>query len=270
MWRSEGDKIRKMILCPPGPEYVKVENLEDHNFVEVPDLEKARKQFLELQALVERAGGEVIAVEELRDHPNSVFTRDVALGTPDGFVQVRMGLPTRRGEEPWMSEILSELGMDRIAEIREPGTVEGGDVILGGRVAFVGCSSRTNRAGVEQMQRILRKMGYEVRVQEISDLFLHIGGAMSLVGPDTVVCCAGVFPDGFFRGYRVIEVADESFSAINVIHLAEGEVVLHHSFNRTIDALTAAGCTVHPIDLSEVLKGGGGPTCVTLPIEREA
>jgi dimethylargininase len=270
MWRSEGDKIKKMILCPPGPEYLKVDDLEEYGFKELPDLETARKQFLALQAAVEAAGGEVIAVEELRGHPNSVFTRDVSLGTPDGFVQVRMGLPSRRGEEPWMSEILSELGMDRVGEIREPGTVEGGDVILGGRAAFLGHSSRSNREGVEQMQSILKKMGYEVRIQAISDDFLHIGGAMSLVGPDTVLCCKGVFPDGFFDGYRVIEVDDDSFSAVNVIHLSEGKVVLDQRFSATIEAMSGAGLEVQPLDLSEVLKGGGGPTCVTLPIEREA
>jgi len=37
-----------------------------------------------------------------------------------------------------------------------------------------------------------------------------------------------------------------------------------------IDRLTAAGCEVHPIDLSEIgLNGSGGPTCLTRPIWRQ-
>ena len=265
---NEAHRLKSILLCPPGPEYGRVENLEEHHFAGKPDLERARKQHGEIRAVMEHFGAGVTGVEELAGHPNSVFTRDVALVAGSGFVQLRMGLESRRGEEAWMAGILEEIGIPRVAGIDPPGTVEGGDVILAGRVAFVGHSSRSNRAGVEQLMGVLKRMGFEVRVQEISDQFLHIGGAMSLVGPELVLCGSGVFPDGFFQGYQVIEVPDDSFSSVNVICLGEGEVILHSGFSKTIECLGGAGLKVHALDLSEILKGGGGPTCVTLPLER--
>ena len=59
--------------------------------------------------------------------------------------------------------------------LREANALDGGgstgtDVILGGRVAFLGHSSRSNREGVEQMQSILKKMGYEVNVNNLPPL----------------------------------------------------------------------------------------------------
>ena len=199
MVRNEGERIRRVIMCTPTTEYFSVDDIELHNINEVADPELTRRQHDRLKDIFEEAGAEVIDVPELVGHPNSVFTRDVSLLTPDGYVMVRMGLASRRGEEQWMSEILESMGVPCAGEITDPGTLEGGDVILAGPVAFVGDSCRSNEEGVAQLTAILNEMNYEVRVTPVDDDYMHIGGVMSSIGSRRVVCCRELFPQGFFE-----------------------------------------------------------------------
>jgi len=138
-------------------------------------------------------------------------------------------------------------------------------------VAFVGQSDRTNQEGIRQLGALLEPMGYTVRIADVRGRYLHVGGAMSAIGPRRVVCCAGVFPDGYFEGFDVVEVPNRNFAAsvANVICLRENAVIANVAENlSTIDILQAEGVTVHRLDLSEFRKGAGGPTCMILPVER--
>jgi dimethylargininase len=207
-------------------------------------------------------------VSELSGHPNSVFTRDVAVVTPRGYIQLRMGLPSRRGEEAWMASFLESCGEPRAGAIEAPGTVEGGDVVLSGGVAFVGHSARTNREGVRQLGALLEKMDYDVRVSKVEG-YLHLGGAMSAVAPERVVACRGDYPAGFFDGFDVVWVEKRGPSSANVICLAPNEILANEAENlETMEALDARGVRVQGVDLSEFRKGAGGPTCLILPLER--
>lgn len=269
MIRNEGDRLRRVVVCTPDKEYFDVDDIVAHNINEIADPDLTREQHDGLKSIFRETGCEVIDVPELGGHPNSAFVRDVSLVTPEGYVKVRMGLPTRRGEEEWMSQILESMGERCVGEITEPGTVEGGDVILAGPVAFVGHSCRTNEEGAGQLSAILGDIGYEVRVVPVGDDFMHIGGIMSAIGPRRVLCCRELFPDGFFDGFDMVDIRYINPSSGNVICIGENEVIANAAESaETIRVLEDEGVTVHAINLSEFRKGAGGPSCLTLPLER--
>ncbi len=267
MLKNEGNKLLKAVLCTPKFEYFHVSDNEAHNITQVADRKRAVQQHDKLKSTLTESGCEVIDIPELEGHPNSVFTRDTTLCTPKGYVKLRMGLPTRRGEENWMAQILNSLGKTQIGSIEKPGTVEGGDIILAGSVAFVGHSRRTNENGVKQISSLLNSMGYEVRTTIVPPPYLHIGGAMSVIGSERVLCCRGVFPDDFFNGFGKIEVSNSTFISGNVISLDDKEVIADAKNSEAINALITEGVTVHSIDLSEFVKGTGGPSCLIMPVE---
>lgn len=269
MLRNEGGKLIKAAVCTPGKEYFGVIDLKYHNISAIADPETTLRQFSHLKFVMEKTGCEVIDVPELHGHPNSVFTRDVSLITPQGYIKLRMGLESRRGEEDWMARALDTLGEPCAGEIKGPGTAEGGDIILAGNVAFVGRSERTNREGIEQISGILNGMDYEVRIHSMDKRYLHLGGAMSMIGSRRILCCRRVFPDRFFAGFDTVEVPHRGPSTGNVICLGENEVVANVAENaEAVRELEKQGVKVHAIDLSEFRKGSGGPTCLILPIER--
>jgi dimethylargininase len=269
MLENEGGKLTRVVVCTPGKEYFSVTDLQSHNITEIPNAERTLEQFSLFKSIIKKVGCEWIDIPELVGHPNSVFTRDVSLMTPQGYVKLRMGLESRRGEEEWMSDTLESLGVPCVGEISVPGTVEGGDIILAGKVAFVGHSQRTNALGVEQISEILDNMGYEVRIHRMDFRYLHLGGAMSSIGLRRILCCHGVFPQSFFEGFDTVEVPHRGPSTGNVICLGENEVIANFAENaEAIRELEIKGVKVHAIDLSEFRKGTGGPTCLILPIER--
>jgi len=255
----------RVVVCKPGLEYSKVSELRKHNITGVSDPEKSSLQHLALTAALLKSGIEVFNIPELKDHPNSVFTRDASLVTPEGYVKLKMGLESRRDEEEWMAGQLESLGIKRSGSISGNGTVEGGDIIIAGSNAFVGISRRTNKEGVNQVSTILQTMHFEVRSVEVPEPFLHLGGAMSILSANDVLCCQGVFPIKFFKGFNRIEVPKESFVSGNVISLGNHEVIAEKKNTAAIHTLKHHGYSVHPIDLSEFIKGTGGPSCLILP-----
>jgi dimethylargininase len=268
MLRSEGQKLSRVVACTPGDEYSQVRDLASHNLVERADPQRAMEQHRTLKQCLAEFGAEVIDVPELADHPNSVFTRDTALCTPDGYIRLRLGLETRQGEEEWMSEILSSLGEALVGEIEAPATVEGGDVILAGSVAFIGRSIRTNEKGVEQLGSLLRAMDYEMRVIPLPDSILHLDKAMMLVGPDRAMYCRGLIPEDALGGFEGIEIRCGGPITANVICLGGNEVIVERSNEAVGRQLEDQGLVVHMLDLSEFVKGSGGPNCLILPVER--
>jgi dimethylargininase len=99
--------------------------------------------------------------------------------------------------------------------------------------------------------------------------YLHLGGAMSVIGSRRVLCCRGVFAVSFFEGFEIVEVPHKGPSTGNVICLGENEVIANIAENaEAIRELEKEGIVIHAIDLSEFRKGTGGPTCLILPIER--
>ncbi len=270
MLRSEGDRLTRVVVCTPEEEYFRVGDSGAHNIPESADPERTRDQHGRLKSIMMNTHCDVIDVAELSGHPNSVFTRDVSLSTPKGYVQLRMGLESRRGEEQWMSRILSSQGEPQAGMIHEPGSVEGGDVILAGEVAFVGRSKRTNREGVEQISEILEAMDFEVRVVSVPEGCLHLGGAVSVIGPHQVLCAGDDLPDETFEGFEIIRVPGRGPSTGNIICLGAGEVIGNVAENaETLRILKEKGIQVHAVDLSEFRKGAGGPTCLILPLERK-
>jgi dimethylargininase len=268
MLRNEGDRLSHVVVCSPGDEYFHAGDLAKHNIVQRADPDRAMEQHNALKRCLADFGAEVTNVPELTDHPNSVFARDTALCTPRGYIRLRMGLETRRGEAQWMGRILTSLGEPLVGQIEAPGTVEGGDVILAGSVAFVGRSIRTNEDGVEQLAAYLSAMDCEVRVIPLPHSFLHLDKALMVVGPDRAVYCRGLIPKDSLTGLDTVEVVCGAGATANIICLGESEVIVERSNQKVASQLETHGVVVHELDLSEFVKGSGGPNCLILPVNR--
>ena len=112
MVRNEGERLKQVVVCTPRKEYARgASDLKKHNIGELSDPEIAKQQHNGLKVTLSEFGAEVLDIPELEDHPNSVFTRDTALCTPQGYIKLRFGLETRLGEDEWMAEALEAIGV---------------------------------------------------------------------------------------------------------------------------------------------------------------
>jgi dimethylargininase len=189
---------------------------------------------------------------------------DVAVVLEEGAVICRPGAESRRAETPLVVEALARHGHP-LQEIQAPGTLDGGDVLVIGRQVFVGSSARTNRAGIDQLNRILAQAGYKVRAVPVHGC-LHLKSAVTTVAPDTVLINREWVPADAFAGLSLVDIDPQEPHAANALALAD--VVLYPtSFPRTRERLERRGLRVQPIDVDELQKAEGAVTCCSLIFE---
>ena len=270
MLRNEGESLKRVIVCTPKHEYARAANLKKHNIGELGNPEIAVQQHDKLKSKLGEFGAEVIDIIELDEHPNSVFTRDTALCTPRGYIKLRLGLETRQGEGKWMAMTLDLLGEPCVGEIKTPGTVEGGDIVLAGTVAFIGKSIRTNKEGIRQLSPLLKKMGYEIRIIELPDTILHLDKALMVLGPKQVLYCRELVPKEKIKDFEGLGISCGGDTTANIICLGNNELIINRSNTTVIDRVQAEKYIVHDLDLREFAKGMGGPNCLIMPVERGA
>ena len=82
---------------------------------------------------------------------NLYFLRDQQALSANGFVLGRMSKPQRRAEPFLTGALLRVWGADVAAEVRAPGTFEGGDFMPLGEFALLGEGDRTNASAVRQI-----------------------------------------------------------------------------------------------------------------------
>ena len=270
MLKNEGERLKRVIVCTPKREYACATNLEKHNIGKLGNPKVAVQQHDKLKSKLREFSAEVIDIPELDEHPNSVFTRDTALCTPQGYIRLRLGLETRQGEGKWMATTLDLLGESCVGEIKAPGTVEGGDIVLAGTVAFIGKSIRTNEEGIRQLSALLKKMGYEIRIIELPDTILHLDKALMVLGPKQVLYCMEIVPKEKIKDFEKIGISCGGDTTANIICLGDKELIVNRSNAIVIDRLEAERYMVHNLDLGEFAKGMGGPNCLIMPVERGA
>jgi dimethylargininase len=270
MVKNEGESLTKVIVSTPGEAYFSPGDLVAHNLTQQADRGLALKQHDRLKATLRENGAEVIDLPELAGHPNAVFTRDTSLVTPEGYIQLNPGLATRFGEESWMADCLDAVGVPKAGEIVAPGTVEGGDVILAGRVAFVGRTMRTNDSGIHQLSELLEPMGFDVRVIPMPCTILHLDKAMMMTGPASIIYCRELMAPELLAGYDLTVLSCYEYATANIICLGPADCLVEAANLRVIEKLENSGTTVRALDLSEFAKGTGGPNCLIMPVERDS
>src|SRR5262249_58760941 len=118
------------------------------------------------------------------DLPDSVSAEDAAVVFDEIAVIARPGAQSRREE---VDSVAEALGRYRpLRRIEPPGTLDGGDVLVAGRRVFVGRSSRTNGAGIDQMRRLLAPHGYTVEAVDVGGC-LHLKSAVTVLPGDTLL-----------------------------------------------------------------------------------
>lgn len=227
------------------------------------DMATARAQHAAYSDLLYTLGCDVVVLNTNHEYPDAVFVEDTAIVLDELAILASPGAESRRGE---IAGIERELGEHRAIErITLPATLDGGDVVVAGRMILVGKSARTNAEGAAALAAIVRKHGYIVRRVGMHDC-LHLKSA----------CCA--LPDGRLlvnpkwielrdlAGYDIVEIDPSEPFAADV--LAIGRTVVSAAANpKTAALIGALGFDSRTVDLSEFAKAEGGVTCLSIVFE---
>jgi dimethylargininase len=224
------------------------------------DVERARQQHAAYERALEAAGCAIVQLDEAADLPDSVFVEDTAIVFDEIAIVTRPGAATRRREVLPVAELLR--AYRDVREIEAPATVDGGDVIVAGRIVFVGQSGRTNREAVVQIRRALVPFAYEIHMVPVTGC-LHLKSAATAIGERRLLINPAWVERKAFPGFELIEIDPLEPSAANVLR-AGRELICAERFHRTRERLEREGFAVRSVDLSELAKAEGAVTCCSL------
>ena len=208
-------------------------------------------------------GCELIELPAEADLPDSVFVEDTAFILPEAAVITRPGADSRR---PETESIIRALRPYReLLFINEPGTVDGGDVLVLDKDIFVGMSTRSNQAAVDQMNILIGKFGYQAQAVELHDC-LHLKSAVTQVDAKTLLINRNWVDAHHFAGFDLIDVHPSEPFAANCLPV-NGEILFPAAFPKTRAKLEARGYKVRTLQVDELAKAEGAVTCCSLIIQ---
>ena len=227
------------------------------------DVTLAKAQHRQYCSILKESGIEVIALPSLENFPDSVFMQDPAvLGSRDSVIG-RFSEARRRGEEKALVEDMGESAkIGRLSWVIEPGTLEGGDIVMTEKGVFVGESKRTNSSGIQQLAQMLK----QTKVRAVRTELTHLLCGCAYLNNNTMIIAPELVNTISFPGFKFISVPKEESYAADALYLGERKVLIPSGCAIANAKLKEAGYRPIEVDMSEFWKGDGGVTCLSSPI----
>jgi len=300
--KSPFGKIRKLMVCKPGDEQKDSLISQDHQLFNLPEgptnLDKLHEEHRNLVKALEAEGMEVVYLNSkepfvgtygipLRSAP---YTRETIM-VRGGAIVERPAPAYKKGLEVFHAKRLMELGCPILHTIHGKGVYETSNMVwIDDTSVILAMGLRGNIEGLRQVEHILRGLGVEdIHIAHLPGYLYtrkhQVGGSSGIFHLDMtfgmayygigVLWAGGVGYDTVLwlesKGVDLIEVSDEELHtcAPNLLPVGPKKVIVPAINLKMTQELRKKGIDVIEVDLSEFAKGGGGPTCLTLPLIRD-
>jgi dimethylargininase len=231
----------------------------------VIDVDIARAQHRGYVDVLKKLGCDLWELPAEADLPDSVFVEDTAFILPQAAVITRPGADSRKPETESIIQALTP--HIKLLFIREPATLDGGDVLVIGKRIFIGLSTRSNNDAIHQLNELLENHGYTITGVQLHGC-LHLKSAVTRVDDRTLLINRNWVDTRQFKNYELIEVDPSEPDAANCLPIG-GSIIYSMSFPKTRAKLEARGYKIVTVEVDEMAKAEGAVTCCSLVIDRE-
>lgn len=235
------------------------------------DVELAMAQWACLYNLYLEFGHEVECIEPVEGLPDMVFSANGAT-VVDGVVLLAKFRHQERAAEA--AAYREWFGLRGYRQIHEPKFInEGeGDYLVTGRVVLAGTGFRTDRHSHHEARALFGRP--VVSLTLVDPRFYHLDTALAVLDDDEIMYYPGAFSPDSRAVLRelypdAVLATDLDAEVFGVNAVSDGRhVVLPQSATQLIGALRDRGFEPVGVDVSELLKAGGGVKCCTLELRR--
>ena len=280
------DPIRSVIVKHPENAYISQSDVDEQapklNYFGTPKFDDALNDFNKFIDLLISFGSEIHFLPKNNNTAlDSIYTRDTSIITDRGAIICNMGKKDRIKEPVAISKYLESINIPIIGEIKDPGTLEGGDVVwIDESTIAIGEGYRTNSNAIEQLKKLLNQ-----NIEIISvplphwtgpEDCLHLMSNLSPIREKLFLVYPKLLPVRFIkylneREIKLIDVPDEEYQSMgcNVLALDSNTAIMVEGNPITKSRLESEGIKVLTYPGNEIsVKGTGGPTCLTRPLLR--
>lgn len=260
---------RRYLMCPPT--YFDVSyriNPWMHPDGSVSQRRAMRQWTAVRQAFVE-AGHVVDVIEPVEGLPDMVFAANGGLVIDGRAVTARFRFQERAAESAAYERWFADAGLRSLGQTSAINEGEG-DLLVLGDLVLAGTGFRTHLEAHAEISALLGRP--VVSLDLIDDRYYHLDTALAVLSDHEVA----YFPEAFslrsqallrdlFPTAVLASAADAAAFGLNAV--SDGRrVFLPAGAARLERQLVERGFEPHPIDVSELLKAGGGVKCCTLEI----
>jgi N-dimethylarginine dimethylaminohydrolase len=260
---------RSYLMCPP--EYFAVSYaINPWMRPDSPvDLGLAMRQWAALRATHESLGHSVRVIEPVAGLPDMVFAANGATVIDGTVLGVRFRHPERAGEAAAYRSWFLRHGYP---SVHEPVFVnEGeGDILIAGETVLAGYGFRSDLAAADELASAFGRRVVSLRL--VDPRFYHLDTALCVLDATTAMYYPAAFDDAGQASLaslfdELIEAKDEDAEVLGLNAVSDGRhVVLARQAAGLARSLFARGFVPVPVDMSELLKAGGGAKCCTLEL----
>ena len=236
----------------------------------------AGRQHRALVTALQAEGVRCHVVPPSEDMPDLSFTRDAALMTPWGLLQLNPSAPHREAEAAHVRDASRKWGVPMLGAIEE-GKIEGGDIcILRPGVVVVGWSGqRTDEAGAKALARIFEDRGWTAVITRFDPYFLHLDTLFTMVGQRSAAACLEALDGDFVErlwmlglDFVPVTIGEVQGLGANLVSLGDERILSSADSSRINTELARRGYRVIAVEIDQFTRCGGGIHCLTLPLAR--
>lgn len=233
------------------------------------DVDLAQRQWEALRQTYLDLGHRVDVIAPEPGLPDMVFAANGGLVVEGRAVGARFTFAERRAEGPAYLRWLEAAGLGRVHEPVHVNEGEGDFLVVGDRI-LAGTGFRTDPAAHAEVQEVLGVPVIGLRL--VDPHFYHLDTALAVLDDTHVAYLPGAFSEGsravLRRMYPDALLAGEADAAVLGLNaVSDGRhVVLPTAATGLASQLRDRGWQPVGVDLSELLKAGGGAKCCTLEL----
>jgi N-dimethylarginine dimethylaminohydrolase len=232
------------------------------------DTHLAVRQWERLRAAYEAHGHTVHTISPVAGLPDMVYSANSALVLDGKALLSHFRYPQRRGEEAPYERWFHDQGL-MVVRAREIHEGEG-DFAVAGDTILAATGFRTTPAAHAEAASTFDRPVLSLRL--VDPRFYHLDTALCVLSPEQIMYYPAAFDknsvDELRKRYPDALVADESEAlAFGLNATSDGSNVFLAAQAETLAArLDQAGYKPVPVDLSELVRGGGNVKCCTLEL----
>jgi len=275
-WRMSNDVTsristpRSYLMCPPE-HFAVTYAINPWMRPDTPvDPALAMRQWETLRETYESLGHCVQTIDPVPGLPDMVFAANGATVIDSTVLGVRFRYPERAAEADAYLAWFRSHGYTAVHEAKLVNEGEGDILVAGDGTVLAGYGFRSDVGAAEELAAAFGRRVVSLRL--VDDRFYHLDTALCVLDATTAMYYPAAFDDAGRAALasvfpELIEAKDEDAEVLGLNAVSDGRrVVLAAAATGLARSLTARGFEVVPVDMSELLKAGGGAKCCTLEL----
>ncbi len=278
---SEYKTLKAVLVHRPGLEMqLPEEKINEFQFAEGLILEGAQSEH---DLMVEIYQNNNVMVNYIAPHdqltPNQLYCADLFVMSPQGAILARPASTIRAGEERWVAQALSNLGIPILKTLTGTATFEGADLMwLNRETAVIGRGLRTNQVAIDQITNLFSEMGIKLYSFDMPYGTMHFMGMLRIVDKDLAFIWPHRTPFALVTllkesGFVVRPLPDlheaTTNMAFNFVVLGPRKIMLADKNPNSLEYYKSQGIESIPVPVNELRKANGAVGCMTGILHRE-